>query len=171
MAMKHTLLEDGTVAIWEGTKAIWFHPKDRMGRESSKFCLFTKEIPFEEAEWYWVLDNRDDGYKIYHQSIKGRRLCMQGPGHITPKDVVRLYAIKELSVKDARLIEEYQREHFRPVGERTQIAGVRFSELFDGQSILSLMKVKPKMSYRELMMVIENEHGSVDACGIIHKAG
>lgn len=53
--------------------------------------------------------------------------------------------------------------------ERTQLRSL-WSVEFDGKSILLLLAMKPKMSFNDIKLVIENEGGSVDAAGIIHKA-
>jgi hypothetical protein len=39
----------------------------------------------------------------------------------------------------------------------------------DGKSILALCALKPKMTFAEIKNVIENEGGSVDSMGIIHR--
>ena len=75
---------------------------------------------------------------------------------------------KEITVNDCRAIEEYRREyHFTK--KDTVIEG-RWSVLYDGKSIMELLKLKPKMTFAEIKNVILNEKGTIDACGIIHKA-
>lgn len=40
----------------------------------------------------------------------------------------------------------------------------------DGKNILAILMTHPKMTYNEVVNVIKNEGGTVDAAGIIHKA-
>ena len=46
---------------------------------------------------------------------------------------------------------------------------VSWSVELDGKSILSLLALKPKMSYREVLEVIHAEGGYVDGDAIIHR--
>ena len=46
---------------------------------------------------------------------------------------------------------------------------VSWSVELDGKSILSLLALKPKMSYREVLEVIHAEGGYVDADAVIHR--
>lgn len=59
-------------------------------------------------------------------------------------------------------------EHGRQV-DRTPVAGLFWSKEFDGKSVFDLMEQWPKMPYVHVRMVIENEGGSIDKEGIIHK--
>lgn len=49
------------------------------------------------------------------------------------------------------------------------IGTVIWSEMFDGKSVIDLMSQWEKMPYAHVKMVIENEGGSIDKEGIIHK--
>lgn len=49
------------------------------------------------------------------------------------------------------------------------VAAVVWSEMFDGKSVIELMEHWDKMPYTHVKMVIENEGGSIDDKGIIHK--
>lgn len=40
---------------------------------------------------------------------------------------------------------------------------------FDGKNILALVMLKPKMTYAEILIVIQSEGGYVDSTGIVHK--
>lgn len=40
---------------------------------------------------------------------------------------------------------------------------------FDGKNVMALVAVKPKMTYSEILNVIQNEGGYVDSNGIVHK--
>ena len=46
---------------------------------------------------------------------------------------------------------------------------VNWSVDWEGKSVLELLAEKPKMSYTDVMTVIHNEGGYVDAKAIIHK--
>ena len=47
--------------------------------------------------------------------------------------------------------------------------GVIWSHMFNGKSVIDLMEQWPKMPYTHVKMVIENEGGSIDKEGIIHR--
>lgn len=49
------------------------------------------------------------------------------------------------------------------------ITTVNWSVEFDEKSILGLVAVKPEMTFKDIMTVITNEGGYVDAQGIVHK--
>lgn len=40
---------------------------------------------------------------------------------------------------------------------------------FDGKNVMALVMLKPKMTYSEILNVIQNEGGYVDSNGIVHK--
>ena len=46
---------------------------------------------------------------------------------------------------------------------------ISWSVELDGKSILSLLALKPKMSYREILDVIHAEGGYVDSEAVIHR--
>lgn len=50
-----------------------------------------------------------------------------------------------------------------------QLVQIKWSVEFDGKSLMELLKYKHKMSYKDVLNVIENEGGSVDTNGIIHR--
>lgn len=60
-------------------------------------------------------------------------------------------------------------ERYQTTGIRTPVAGVLWTEDYDGQSIIALMQEKPKMTVRELIIEIQAEGGSVDENMIIHR--
>ena len=64
---------------------------------------------------------------------------------------------------------EYEENHtYVPASCRRQIEPVVWSKELDGKSVLILSTAYPKMTMREILMVLENEGASVDAAGIIH---
>ena len=70
---------------------------------------------------------------------------------------------KDISVNDCKKVEEY---HRRP---QQEIVGILWSHEYDGKSVIELMEKWQKMPYTHVKMVIENEGGSIDNKGIIHK--
>lgn len=50
-----------------------------------------------------------------------------------------------------------------------QLVQIKWSVEFDGKPLMELLKYKHKMSYKDVLNVIENEGGSVDVSGIIHR--
>lgn len=44
-----------------------------------------------------------------------------------------------------------------------------WSVQYDGKSILELLKEKSTCTYAHASLVIRNEGGNIDACGVIHK--
>ena len=40
---------------------------------------------------------------------------------------------------------------------------------FDGKNVMALVMLKPKMTYAEILTVIQAEGGYVDSNGIVHK--
>lgn len=40
---------------------------------------------------------------------------------------------------------------------------------FDGKNVMALVMLKPKMTYAEILIVIQSEGGYVDSNGIVHK--
>lgn len=53
-----------------------------------------------------------------------------------------------------------------PHGERYTC---NWSVEFDGKNIMGLVALKPKMTYAEILIVIQAEGGYVDSDGIVHK--
>lgn len=68
---------------------------------------------------------------------------------------------------------EMSEERTHPIGPRTGLGidkEIMWSVEMDGRSIIPLIASRPKMTYAEIVNVIENEGGYVDDKGIIHKA-
>lgn len=66
-------------------------------------------------------------------------------------------------VSDCKQVEEH---HGRT---QQEIVGILWSHEYDGKSVIELMEKWQKMPYTHVKMVIENEGGSIDDKGIIHK--
>lgn len=133
----------------DGTKAWW-----------------RKEIKFEDADKYWEYICEDNVWNIYYvRRGKDRRLAQINVGIYSPESIIARIHDRDISVADCRKIEE---EHGRPI-ERTPIVSLIWSKEFDGRSVFELMEQWQKMPYAHVKMVIENEGGSIDNNGIIHK--
>lgn len=69
---------------------------------------------------------------------------------------------------------EFNARDFKKEGLRLRktipVQAVGWSIEYDGYPIMELIRKKPKMTFAEIRNVIENEGGSIDASGIIHRA-
>ena len=107
-----------------------------------------------------------------------RVLCNYNKDAGGPGDT--LYCIDQLSPHQVEmLIDDGGMENYKLHSARGQMSlrseyevvrSVGWSSEYDGISVLILMLQKPKMSLNEIRNVIENEGGSIDTDGIIHKA-
>ena len=130
-------------------------------------AYFRKEISFEEVEKYWEYTCEDGIWKVYYNiRDKNRRLAYVDCCKHTPEAIECMIHDKDISVSDCKRIEE---AHPRVIGPRTELSPVIWSKEFNGKSVVALLLIKPKMTYNEILNVIQNEKGTVDANGIIHK--
>lgn len=150
--------------IWESEILVPFHPKNH----PNELKFFPRDVDFEEAEAYWeYTSDGDNTWSVYRvRRGKDRKMIAYNVQKKDVHSIIRLLYEGEITGRDARLYEQKT----RAVGERIPIAGVKWSEEWDGRPILLLLGAKPKMSFAEVMNVILNEKGTVDSCGIIHKA-
>lgn len=125
-----------------------------------------KEIEFEDADKYWEYVCEENSWNIYYiKKGMGRRLAQCNIGEFSPEAILLRIHDRDISVSDCRKVEE---ERGRPT-ERTTLKSVVWSEDFDGKSVFELMEQWQKMPFAHIKMVIENEGGSIDNNGIIHK--
>jgi hypothetical protein len=90
-----------------------------------------------------------------------RKLC----GNVPLRRQVVLYLIdKDITSRDA-----YSNQDVHSSIRKEDWKQVKWCRDYDGQSILVLCQLKPKMTFAEIKNVIENEGGSVDSMGIIHR--
>lgn len=135
-------------------------------RPDEKTRYFRKNVAFEDAPNYWEYVCEDGYWNIYYvKRGVNRRLAQCNIGKFSPESILARISDKDISVNDCRKVEE---EHGRPV-ERTSFVGVYWSKDFDGKSVFELMEQWQKMPFAHIKMVIENEGGSIDSNGIIHK--
>lgn len=157
--MTYKSIEHGYV-LWNDEMIIKFKTKN------GKDAYFKKEIPFEDAPNYWEYICEDGSWNVYYvKRGSNRRLAQCNVGDVGPKAILARIHDRDISVSDCRKVEE---EHGHQVGERTMV-GLFWSKEFDGKSVFDLMEQWPKMPYAHVKMVIENEGGSIDKEGIIHK--
>lgn len=151
---------NGSYVFWNDEMIIKFKTKN------GKDAYFKKEIPFEDAPNYWEYICEDGSWNVYYvKRGSNRRLAQCNVGDVGPKAILARIHDRDISVSDCRKVEE---EHGHQVGERTMV-GLFWSKEFDGKSVFDLMEQWPKMPYAHVKMVIENEGGSIDGEGIIHK--
>ena len=157
--MTYKSIEHGYV-FWNNEILIKFKTKN------DKDAYLKKEIPFEEAPNYWEYICEDGMWNVYYvKRGANRRMAQCNIGKFSPESILCRIADKDISVTDCRKVEE---EHGRQV-DRTPVTGLFWSKEFDGKSVFDLMEQWPKMPYAHVRMVIENEGGSIDKEGIIHK--
>lgn len=132
----------------------------------AKPSYFVKEVPFEEAPSYWEYICEDGSWNVYYvKRGVNRRLAQVNIGKFSPESILTRISDKDISVTDCRRIEERQSRQV----DRTPIVGVIWSKDFDNRSVFELMEQWPKMPFAHIKMVIENEGGSIDSNGIIHR--
>lgn len=150
----------GHYVFWNDEMIIKFKTKN------GKDAYFKKTIPFEEAPNYWEYICEDGSWNVYYvKRGSNRRLAQCNVGNVGPKAILARIHDRDISVSDCRKVEESPGHQ---VGERTMV-GLFWSKEFDGKSVFDLMEQWPKMPYVHVKMVIENEGGSIDGEGIIHK--
>lgn len=148
----------GGYVFWDDEILIKFKTKN------GKDAYLKKEVPFEDAPSYWEYIYEDGSWNIYYvKRGVNRRLAQANIGKFSPRSILAQLADKDISVNDCRRMEE--RRH--PAGK--EIVGILWSHEYDGKSVIELMEKWQKMPYTHVKMVIENEGGSIDNEGIIHK--
>lgn len=110
--------------------------------------------------------------------IKDNSLWNENPYTGKPRE--RLYEVNGVNL--AQIIEYIENgtmydylSQIKPVAgerssvlERTPLQDI-WSIRFDGQSVVKILLEKPKFTFNDIVAVIENEGGSVDAIGIVHR--
>lgn len=152
---------EGGYAFWNDVLLLPMKKKDP--NEKQKF--FRKEVTFEEASNHWEYIKEECGWSVYYVK-KGvsRRLARCGMPEYAPEGIMSMLYEKEITVSDCSRVE---RAHNRRV-ERQSVTNNWCVE-WDGKPVLLLVMNKPKMTYAEILRVIQNEGGYVDSEGFIHK--
>jgi hypothetical protein len=128
-------------------------------------CSKTK---LERAPQYWEYVKEDDVWNLYYvKRGVSRRLAVYNIGHLKPSAIEARLQDRDISVIDCKHIEENMHKN-RCIGKRIVFTN-NWSIEFDGKSVLELLAEKPKMSYSEVLNVIQNEGGYVDSKGIVHR--
>lgn len=120
---------------------------------------------FEQNHWAYN-DKTGDVYRIKMEDgvEVERKLCGNVPIGTTPQQVGMRIEDRDITVRDA-----YDSQAKHRVYKDYTLYQVKWCREFDGQSILALVQAKPKMTFNEIKNVIENEGGSIDSDGIIHR--
>lgn len=148
----------GSYVFWNDEILIKFKTKN------GKDAYLKKEVPFEDAPNYWEYICENGSWNVYYvKRGSNRRLAQANIGKFAPESIMARISDKDISVNDCKKVEEY---HGRP---QQEIVGILWSHEYDGKSIIELMEKWQKMPYTHVKMVIENEGGSIDDKGIIHK--
>lgn len=114
---------------------------------------------------YWRYYEAQDCWELERVYTNNNRVLVATNLHVSPDSIL-------FRLLDGMYRVPIEKPKTSAVGVKTPcpIRCVMWSEELDGMSIMILLARYPKMSYKEIMMVIENEGGSVDGQGIIHKA-
>lgn len=131
-----------------------------------------------EFEWHWweqdhwAWDDKTGDVWRFKMSKDGDVLDKKKCGYVQPgTDPHRVLAQildRDITINDAY---DSQAKHYTPKDDGVQYRTLyKFSTEFDGKSILALCIVKPKMTYKEIVQIIEGEGGWVDDKGIVHAA-
>lgn len=148
----------GGYVFWNDEILIKFKTKN------GKDAYLKKEVPFEDAPNYWEYICEDGSWNVYYvKRGSNRRLAQCNVGDVGPKAILMRIRDRDISVSDCKQVEEH---HGRT---RQEIVGILWSHEYDGKHVMELMEQWPKMPYAHVKMVIENEGGSIDKEGIIHK--
>lgn len=139
---------------------------------------YTKPLRYADS-LQWIIHTEEDGstwlYAPQKLETDGCRTCY-GRGtkgyNITGKDLRSVMDNCRKEGYNKREVMTFEKDvaegniHHRYREEWKQL---KWSWEYDGKNIFFLMQEKPKMSYADIVNVIENEGGSVDAAGIIHR--
>lgn len=166
MSMQYQFIQ-GEYKYWNPeikipTKKTWI---DKETGELRRYYL-TKEQDWSEVNSYWAYKKVGDCYELYRRYKNGNSRLVETNMHLTPDAVLWRICERFYKVSDCDRAEE----HHGVIGPKTSLATIKWSEELDGKSIVILLTRYPKMTYGEIMMVLQNERATVDAQGIIHKA-
>ena len=117
---------------------------------------------YEQDHWAW----EESTGNVYRIKMKDgiqmeRKLC----GQVDERRHVVLYLID----RDITSRDEYSNQDLHRHPKKEDWKQVKWCREFDGKSILALITLKPKMTFAEIKNVIENEGGSIDSMGIVHR--
>lgn len=131
--------------------------------------FFTKNVGWEsdDVKAYWAYREEFGIWNLYrvYKNPGDRRLAWCSPIKCDLSMLMHRIQDKDITIHDCDAID--RADHYIHGPKKT--ITINWSVEYDGQSVLQLLKDKPKMSYKEVMNVITNEGGYVDAKSIIHK--
>jgi hypothetical protein len=142
------------------------HIDPKLGIIQSEYTVkSTKDFPqewYEQDHWAW----EEKTGNVYRIRMKDgaqveRKLC----GQVSERRHVVLYLID----RDITSRDEYSNQDVHKHLKKEDWKQVKWCRDYDNRSILVLCQLKPKMTFAEIKNVIENEGGSVDSMGIIHR--
>ena len=136
-----------------------------MIRVSDTEYRYEPELKFAKNGIYWKYFLNEDCWELERVYPNGNRILIETNLDISPHAMLERLCDREYRVPCA-----WANKKTKAVGPMIQLKEVKWSSELDGKSIMILLARYPKMSFGEIMMVIENEGGTVDAGGIIHKA-
>lgn len=148
----------GGYVFWNDEILIKFKTKN------GKDAYLKKEVSFEDAPNYWEYICENGSWNVYYvKRDSNRRLAQCNVGDVGPKAILMRIHDRDISVSDCKQVEEHRGRI------QQEIVGILWSHEYDGKSVIELMEKWQKMPYTHVKMVIENEGGSIDDKGIIHK--
>ena len=120
---------------------------------------------YEQDHWAW----EEKTGNVYRVRMKDgvqteRKLC----GQVDERRHVVHYLIdRDITSRDEWDSQAKHKKVITTSCQNTQL--VKWCREMDGKSIFALCAVRPKMTFAEIKNVIENEGGSIDSMGIIHR--
>lgn len=147
------------IAMWNDVLLL---PMKKLSKEGKK-RFFKKTIELEDATSYWYYEEPS----LYYVKAEpyNKRLVRTNMWDWSPDRIIACIKGKEITASEARAVEEHKSRCI----ETRQMITNNWSVEWDGKPALLLVAEKPKMSYKEILQVIQNEGGYVDSNGIIRK--
>lgn len=151
---------NGAWRIWNDELVL---PTKKRKKDGS-IIYYRKAVDYTEVKSYWLYEKVGDCYELsryYNES--NNKVLVATNLHWTIDAIAH-------QIKDKMWRAPVERERTSVIGPKVQHSDyvLNWSKELDGKSVLILSTVYPKMTMREIMMVLENEGASVDAQGIIH---
>lgn len=158
MTYKHV---DGDIAIWRDELMLPMIIKS--GPRKGEKTFFKKNIPLEKADSYWLYS----GDSLYYVKANpySKRLARANLFNFKPEQIIAMLTDKDITVADCNKISQHET---RSINKKVALTS-NWSTRYDGHHVLELVMTHAKMSYREMLNIIQNEGGYVDSDGIVHK--
>lgn len=136
------------------------------GMEYTNYLKFPMD--WDEQD-HWAYRCKHGVWYVYRvkmdnkQEVDRKLVGSTGETQYSNEAMLARFRDKMYKVQDEQML-----HHSQSWSNKTYTAQVRWSDDYDGQSIIVLMMMKPKMTLDEIKNVILNEGGSVDKDLIIH---